>query len=190
MLLAVLNFLVDYNAVEPLFGRLGNQLLRQRNMLFSRKTKTVDDEFEFVFGGFNAFGNLHLLLARQQRHLAHFLEIHADWIVQNVEPHLLVFVFRLGLFDAVHFRLVDDLDLQVAELEVDLVQFLRPDEALGQRVVDVAVGEVALHLGQADQFLYLLCDFETREVGGGSLVGVRRQQSHVDFESGGRPEPT
>ena len=80
---------------------------------------------DLVFGVFDAFGDLHLLFARQQRHLAHLLEIHPDRIVQDVQPRLLVFLFRLGLLDAVHLRLVDDFDLQVAELDVDLVQFLR-----------------------------------------------------------------
>ena len=43
MPLAVLKSLGDYNAVERPIGRLANQLLRQRNMLFSRKTKTVEE---------------------------------------------------------------------------------------------------------------------------------------------------
>ena len=96
-------------------------------------------------------------------------QIHADGIVQDVQPHFLVVVFRLRLFDAIHLRLVHDLDLQIAQFEVNLIQLLRPDEALGQRVVYVAVGEVALLLGQADQFLDLLRDIKTRRAEGGSL---------------------
>ena len=162
MLLAGVDLLVENHAVEALLGRLGNQLFRQRNVLFGGETEAVDDALDLVFGRFDALGNLHLLLARQQRHLAHLLEIHADRIVQDVEPPFLVLLVRFGLFDAVHLRLVNNLDLQIAQLDVDLVQFLRPDEGLGQRLVDIVVGQVALLLGQADQFLDLLRDLKAR----------------------------
>ena len=56
-------------------------------------------------------------------------------IVQYVQPRFLVVLFRLGLLDAVHFRLVHNLDLQVAQFDVDLVEFLRPDEVSGSASV-------------------------------------------------------
>ena len=78
----------------------------------------------------------------------------------------LLLLFRLGLFDAVHFGLVHNLDLQVAQLDVNLVQFLRQDGRVGQRFVDVAVGQVALLLRQPDQFL----DFCATSTAGWPLV--------------------
>ena len=45
----------------------------------------------FVFRRLDALGNFHLLLARQQRHRAHLLEIHPHRVVQRVQPAV---VFR------------------------------------------------------------------------------------------------
>ena len=38
----------------------------------------------FELGVLDALGNFDFLLAGQQRHLAHLLEIHADGIIENV----------------------------------------------------------------------------------------------------------
>ncbi len=61
-----------------------------------------------------------------------------------------------GCLTPIHFGLIDDLDLEVAELHVNLVEIIRGDDILGQRVVNVVVSEVALLLGEANQFLDLL----------------------------------
>ena len=66
-----------------------------------------------AFGGFDPLRNLHLLLAGQQGDLANLLEIHADRVVQYVEPRLIVLLVRLRLLDAVHFHVVNDLDIQI-----------------------------------------------------------------------------
>ena len=121
---------------------------------------------DLVFGVLDALGNFDFLLARQQRHLAHLLEVHADRVVQDVQPGLVLLFLRLRLLDPVHLGLVNDLDFEIAELDVDLVQVLRGDDSFREGVVDIAVGQVTLLLGQADQFL----DFE-REFGGRILFG-------------------
>ena len=84
----------------------------------------------------------------------------------------LVLLFPLGLFDAVHFGLVNDVDIQVAQLDINLIELLRPDEGVGQRVGNIAIGEIPLLLGQADQFFDLLRDLKTRLVPGRGWVGA------------------
>ena len=124
---------------------------------------------DLVLGVLDALGNLDLLLARQQRHLAHLLEIHPHRIVQDVQPALLLLLLRFRLLDPVHLGLVHDLDLQVAQLDIDLVQVLGQDGRVRQRVVDVVVGQVALLLGEPDQLLDLLRDINARLAVGRSL---------------------
>ena len=48
------------------------------------------------------------------------------------------------------------------------------DDVLGQRVVDVAVGEVALLLGEADEVPYLVVDATGRDVRAAFAAGKRR----------------
>ena len=64
--LVVVEFLVENDAVEPLFGRLASQFFRQSDMLLGGETEAADDAFDFGFGGFDALGDFHLLLPRQQ----------------------------------------------------------------------------------------------------------------------------
>ncbi len=172
MRFAAVGFRVENNAVEPLFGRLANQLFRQRNMFLGGETKTADDAVDFGCSRLDALGDIHLLLARQQWDLAHLPEIHPDRVVQDIEPRLLVFFFRVTLFDAVHFRLIHDIDLQAAQLDVNLVEFLRPGEVVRQRVGYVAVGEVPLLVGEADQFFDLLGNGQRHRTFGRSLIGA------------------
>src|ERR1043166_9497222 len=69
VLFAAIYFLVEDHAIKSLLGRLRYQLFRQRNMLLAGKTKAVNHSFDLIFGIFDPLGNLHLLLARQQRDL-------------------------------------------------------------------------------------------------------------------------
>ena len=95
------------------------------------------------------------------------LQIHADRVVQDVQPALVLLLLRFGLLDAVHLGLVHDFDFQVAQLGVKIVQVLGRHDAVGQRVVDVVVGQVALFLRQADQFLDLFGQVQRRTWRGG-----------------------
>ena len=107
-----------------------------------------------VLGVLDALGNLDFLFAREQRDLAHLLEIHADRIVEDIRrPSFLPLPRLLGLLDAIDFGLVDDLDLEIAELDVDLIEIVGSDDVIRQSIVDIVVGEVALFLGEADEFL-------------------------------------
>ena len=162
MVVAAFNLLVQNNAVEPLLGRLGDQFLRQRDVLLAGEAEAVDDFFDLVFRVFNPLGNLDLLFARQQGHLPHLLEIHPHRIVQNVQPGFVLFLFRLRLFDAVHLGLVHDFHLEIAELDVDFIQFLRRDHRVGQRIVDVVVRQIPLLLRQPNEFLDLFGQIDPR----------------------------
>ena len=48
---------------------------------------------DLIFGFLDPLGNLHFLLARQQRHLAHLLEIHPHRVIENVELRFRLFFF-------------------------------------------------------------------------------------------------
>ncbi len=98
-------------------------------VFLARKTKAVNEALHRIVGVFDAFGNHHLLLAAEQRHLAHLLQIHPHRIVQNVEPaFFLLFLFRLRLLDAVHFRLLHNIDFEMSQPDINLIQFLRRDQ--------------------------------------------------------------
>ncbi len=93
MRVAVVHFVVEHNAVKAFARRFGHQFFRQRHVFLAGKAEAVNDFANFAFGGLDAFGNFHLLFARQQRHLAHLLEIHPHRVVRRVQP---VRVFLLG----------------------------------------------------------------------------------------------
>ncbi len=131
-------------------------------MLLAREAEAVNDPLQLVLGGFDAFGNLDFLLAGQQGHLAHLLEVHAHRVVEDVQPALVLLFLRFGLLDAVDLGLVDDVDLEVAQLDVNLIQFVRRNDGVGQGVVDVVVGQVALFLRQAKEFLDLFGEIDAR----------------------------
>src|SRR5437899_5237425 len=59
-----------------------------------------------------------------------------SWIIEDIQPALVFFLFDFGLFDAVDFGLVDDFNLQAAELDVNFVKVFGIDDAVGKRVVD------------------------------------------------------
>ena len=88
MVVAAFDLFVDNHAVKPFLGRLGDQLLGQRNVLFASETETINDRLDLIFGLFDSFANLNYLLAGKQRNLPHLLEVHPDRVVQNVEAHL------------------------------------------------------------------------------------------------------
>ena len=117
MRFAALDLLVHNDPVEPFLGGLAHQLFGQGDVLLGGEAEIADDAFDFGFRCFDALGDLDLLLAGQQRDLAHLPQIHADWVVQDIEPRLLVFLFLFGLLDAVHFGLVNNFNLQAAQLE-------------------------------------------------------------------------
>ena len=146
--------LVRDHPVKPFPRRLGQQFFRQRNVFLRGKAKTVNDPLLLVLRRFHSLANRHFLFAREQGNLAHLPQIHADGIIQNVQPPLFPFLFllRFRLFDAVHLGLVHDVDVEVVQFGINLVELRRGDDVVRQGVADVVVGQVSLFLGQQHQF--------------------------------------
>ena len=160
---AAVHFFLEHHAVEPLARRVGQQLFRQRDVLLAGETKTVNDFRQFGFGFLDALGNLHLLLAREQRHLPHLLEIHPHRVVKDVQPRP-VFLLNFRLFNVIRVRLVHNFDFQRAELGKSFVQPFRRHEIFRQRLVDVAVGQMPLLAREPHQFLDFFRQLRVRAV--------------------------
>ena len=163
MAVAALHLLVDDDAIEPLLGRFGDELFA-RAMCSLPRTRSLD---KCGLAPPSSASSIRLeifdlLLAGQQGDLAHLLEVHPYRIVEDVEPGLVVLLLGLRLLDAVHLRLVHDLNIQIPQLDEDLVQFLGGRNRVGKRVIDIVVGQVALLLSQTDEFLDFLGQIKSR----------------------------
>ena len=124
-------------------------------MFFGRETQTVKNSLHFALGIFNSLANGHFTLPGEQGHLAHLAQIHSQGIVQRLKLGLLIGLLRLRLLSAVHLRLVDDLNVQIAERAINLRQTFGRDQRLGQRLVNVVERQIALLARQSNQFLAL-----------------------------------
>ena len=130
--LAGLDDLVDRNPVEPLLGGIGCQLFGQGNMLLGGEAQAVQDALDLKFGSLDSLGNLHLLLTGQQRHLPHLLEVHANRIVQNVQPAFFGLARRLDrLLAGCRVQLLNNLHFKTFQLGENLIQFLGAHQLLG-----------------------------------------------------------
>ena len=170
MFFPALDLVVEDDAVETLLGRLAQQLVRKGDVLLSREAEAVNDFFNLVLRSFNAFGNLHFLLAGEQGHLAHLFQVHADRIIKDVQPPLFFFRIDLGLLDVqvIHFRLVHDLDLEIAQFDENIIHF-RMSRRRRQCFLDVAVGQITLLLREPDELFDFFGDF-----GGEMFVPINR----------------
>ena len=141
--LAALDFLVEDHAVETL-AAFGQLLRRDRGARCAIKPKRLNVTLHHRLRFLDPLGNLHLLLAGQQRDLAHLLEIHPHRIIENVElrsrasPLPLPRVF-LPVLITIDLGGLDDIDLHAAEPRqngVDLIRIvylLRAVLRLGRR---------------------------------------------------------
>ena len=152
---AIGDLLVHDHPVKAFLRRLGQQFFRDGDVLLGRKTKAVHNAFHLQLGLFDALANLHFLLPRKQRDLAHLVHVHPDRIVQNFQACVLVLLFlrlrRLRLFGALGLGLIhDDFHVKTPQLGQQRVQILRT-EIVRQHVVDVVIGDVAVLLRQMQQ---------------------------------------
>jgi hypothetical protein len=152
MRVAAVHLVVEHDAVEAFARRVGQQFFRQRRVFLAGKTEAVNDFADFNFRGLDALGNFHLLLAGQQRHLAHLPEIHPHRVIERVQPARL-FLSGIGGFDMIHLRLIHDFDFKGAQLGEDLVQNFRGRGIFRQHFVEVVVGQMPLLPREADEFL-------------------------------------
>src|SRR5947208_2555293 len=149
-------------AIEPFLRRLGNQLLRQRDVFLGRETQAVKESFDFILGLFDSLADGHFAFAREERHLAHLAQVHPQRIIQRIELGLFVWLPALRLLSAVHLRLVDDLNVEVAENAINLRQAFSRDQRLGQRFVNVIERQIALFPRQSNQLFDLFAQVSAR----------------------------
>ena len=120
-------------------------------MFFAGKAKPVNNLPGFVFRLLNPLADFHLLLPGQQRHLAHLPQIHPHGVIQNIEPARLIVFAQVRRSAPVHLRRINNVNLEVAEFGQHLIQVFGGHDVVGQGIVDVVVGQVALFLGLAQQ---------------------------------------
>ena len=136
--LPAVDLLVDDDPVEAFFAV--EQLLPERADVPAHNADMKQRLLRMQLGILDPLGDLDLLLARQQRHLAHLLEIHADGIIENVvlrRARLLFLRLLLALFVAVNLVRVENVDLEVLEDGNDVLDVLGIINALRQGVIDV-----------------------------------------------------
>jgi hypothetical protein len=130
-------------------------------------------------GVLDPLGDLDLLLAREQRHLAHLLQVHPHRVVEDVvlrRARLLLLGLLLALLVVLDLVGLEDLDLEVLQDREDVIDLLLVLDRLGQRLVDVVERQVALLLGQADQLADLLVDAADGGRGVAALGGRLRRR--------------
>ena len=182
---AALDLLVDDDAVEAL---LAVEQLRAEDGDVAADGRRLEERLlGLQLRVLDPLGNLDLLLARQQRHLAHLLEVHPDRVVEDVvlrRARLLLLGLLLALLVVLDLVGLEDLDLQVLEDGEDVIDLLLVLDRLGQRLVDVVERQVTLLLGKADELADLLVDSadrrsrvaslgrSQRDIGKGGLDGL------------------
>ena len=114
-------------------------------------------------------------------------QIHSQRIIQRVEFGLFVRLPRRRLLRAVHLRLVDDLDVEIAQGTIHLRQAFGRDKRLGQSFVNVIESQIALFARQPNQVLDLFAQIGaglaldcTKQLLGVGQRGIR-QKSRLGF---------
>ena len=100
----------------------------------------------------------YLFFSGKQGHTTDLAQVHAHWIIQNVQfgvglfVFLFLFAFFLSILITVHLGCFDHVDFHAAELAKNGVKFIGVCHSFGKRLVEVVEGDVALFLGQLGQF--------------------------------------
>jgi hypothetical protein len=120
------------------------------------EAEPIDQPLHHDLGLFDPLGNFHFLLAGQQRHLAHLLEIHPHRVVEDVELRLglLLFLFLgvlLAILVAIDLGRLDDVDLHPAQTRQDCIELIGVADVGRQRFIEIVEREITLFLGELDQ---------------------------------------
>ena len=94
--LTAFDLLVEDHAVET-FAAF-HEFLREVEVGAGDETEAVEMALHARFRVLDALGDFDLLLTRQQRHLAHLLEVHAHRVVEDIEPTGRLAFFVVGFF--------------------------------------------------------------------------------------------
>ena len=125
----------------------------------------MNDPFDVIFGGFDAFGDGDFLFSGQQWHLPHLFEVLAHRVVEYIQSGIGGFAgafFGLDIFGVrtagtaqvfvfFDFCLIDDREFHGLQAVEHLFDQIRIEAIHGQGLVQVVVGQVILFLGQTDQ---------------------------------------
>jgi len=102
---------------------------------------------------------IYFLFPGEQGNLAHLVHIHPNRVVQDFQAGVVFFfpgrcVFRrFGTFRALGFGLIHhDFHIQTPQFGEQSIQIIRT-QIIGQNVIDVVIGDVAMLLAQMQQRL-------------------------------------
>ncbi len=151
MLFAMGGFVVHHDAVVTFLGRLGQQLFGNRSVFFGGEAQAVNQKPHFLCGLLDALEDLDFLLACEQGHPAHLLQIHLNRVVEHVVLAVPLWFRFLG-FGLLNLGLGSNPYAQVLQPRIERVQIIGRD-ALRQQLVDVVVGKLALLARQVQQTL-------------------------------------
>ena len=135
---AALDLLVDHDPVEALLPV--EQLRPQVRDVGSDRRGLEERLLCLELGVLYPLGDLDLLLAGEQRHLAHLLQVHAHRVVQDVvlrRARLLLLRLLLALLVVLDLVRLEDLYLEVLQDGQDVIDLLLVLDRLGQRLIDV-----------------------------------------------------
>ena len=163
-----LDFFIEDHAVEA-FPAL-EEFAGKIEMTPSNKPETVKMLLHHGFSLLNALRDFDLLVAGQQRHLPHLLQIHPYRVIQDINlcwhPAFLFVLLIINVFLAVpvaiHFGRFDDIDLQATQTRENQIQFVGVGNAFGQGFVQIVEREMALFLCQLDKFPNARLNFDGR----------------------------
>ncbi|MPN33843.1 hypothetical protein SDC9_181335 [bioreactor metagenome] len=132
--------LVRHHPVKPLRPRL--QTVNQLQIEPRRKGELVEHLPLFALSQLDPLADLNLLLARQQRHLPHLVQIHPDRVVEKVHPAATPALLLLLMLNTETLNLggVDDLNLHPAQNRQIRLDVRVLDHRSRQRLIDIVVG--------------------------------------------------
>src|ERR1017187_3678309 len=174
---AALDLLVDDDPVEPLLAV--EQLGAEDGDVAAHRRCVEKGLLGLELGVLDPLRDLDLLLARQERHLPHLLEVHPHRVVEDVvlrRAGLLLLGLLLALLVILNLVGLQDLDLKVLEDGEDVIDLLLVLDRLGQRLVDVVERQVPLLLRKPDKLADLLVDAPDRDRG---IAGLGRRLRDV-----------
>ena len=181
--LAAVHFLVQHHAVETFARRIGQQFFRQRQMLLRREAQAINEHPGIRFRVFDAFGDFHLLLARQQSDRAHLPQIGPHRVVKRIGALLFLGLLRVRRFHAVHFGGLHHFNLQLAQFRKDKIQIRGGKNLFRQNVADIVERQLPLFFREPDQLLDFFRQLGMQGVGGGqgmgNAVGDRDGRGHL-----------
>ena len=139
---AVVVELVGHDAVEAL--RLALELVEEPGVHLRREEKPVENVLRHRLRLLDGLADVDLLVAREQLHLPHLVEVHPDRVLHRLAAHpTLVLLGVARLEELLHVVLAENLHPERVEDGQVLVGLDRVDDVLRQDLVQLLPGYVA-----------------------------------------------